>query len=59
VSQGRLSNLTFRVFRMLLIVTGLVGAMALVFPLIQELNTPASGRPAPGTSAPPTAPAAP
>ncbi|MFZ0407437.1 MAG: hypothetical protein WAM11_04915 [Cyanobium sp.] len=30
----------FRLFRMLLILTGAVGAMALVFPLLQELDAP-------------------
>ncbi|MCX5969347.1 MAG: hypothetical protein NTV57_17320 [Cyanobacteria bacterium] len=40
MSSGLVSNLVFRVFRMLLILTGVVGAMAITFPLIQTLTTP-------------------
>ena len=59
VSRGLLSNLSFRLFRMLLILTGVVGAMALLFPVIQELNTPSDGRSVPSVLAAPSAPAAP
>ena len=41
MNQGLVSNLLFRVFRMLLILTGVVGAMAISFPLLQTLTTPA------------------
>ncbi len=41
MSSGLVLNLVFRVFRMLLILTGVVGAMAITFPLIQTLTTPA------------------
>jgi len=52
MSPGLVSNLLFRVFRMLLIVTGVVGTMAITFPLIQEFNSPAHVRSIP--SVPPT-----
>ncbi len=51
MSSGLVSNLLFRMFRMLLILTGVVGAMAILFPLIQEFSGPAHVR-----SSPPSAP---
>ncbi len=39
MSSGLVSNLLFRMFRMLLILTGAVGAMAITFPLIQEYTS--------------------
>lgn len=47
MSQGLVQNLLFRVFRMLLILTGVVGAMAITFPVLQTLTTPA---PSPGSA---------
>ena len=52
MSSGLVSNLLFRVFRMLLIVTGIVGAMAITFPLIQEFNSPPHVRSTPSTPPP-------
>ena len=51
MSAGLIQNLIFRVFRMLLILTGVVGAMALIFPLIQTCNSmPERPSPPPASS---------
>lgn len=46
-----MADLLFRVFRMLLIVTGVVGAMAITFPLLEEFSGPPQVH-----SSPPSAP---